>query len=49
MVVDAFIYFVAIGSGTATGVGIVAWIGWKIIQRSNRKGNVEKNKRKAVV
>jgi len=28
-------YFV--GLGTALGVGTVAWIGWKVVKRSNNK------------
>lgn len=44
MVVDAFVYMYVVGAGLAFGVGTVAWIGWKMIQRSNRK-----TKRKAVV
>lgn len=45
MVVDAFIYFFFIGAGTASGVGAVALIAWKIVQRSNHK----MSKRRGVV
>lgn len=45
MVVDAFFYMFVVGAGTASGVGVVALIGWKIVQRSNNK----RLKRRAVV
>lgn len=32
-----FVYFFFIGAGTAAGVGVVAWIGWKIVARAQRK------------
>ena len=32
-----FVYFFFLGAGLATGVGVVAWVGWKIVQRSQRK------------
>lgn len=48
MVVDAFIYMYFIGAGVTAGAGTVAFIGWKVVQRSLRKQ--EKTvKRKAVV
>lgn len=34
---EAFIYFFFIGSGTATGFAVVAFISWKVVQRSQRK------------
>lgn len=46
MVVDAFVYMYVVGSGTALGVGTVVFIGWKIVQRSNKKVT---KKRKAVI
>lgn len=33
----AFVYFFVIGAGAASGVGVVAWIGWKIVARAQRK------------
>lgn len=45
---EAFLYFYFIGAGTAAGVASVAWIAWKVVQRSN-KGKKETKKRKAVV
>ncbi|WP_169819267.1 hypothetical protein [Anaerobacillus arseniciselenatis] len=44
--VDVFIYFYFIGAGGAAGVGTIAFLGWKIVQRSKRKSSP---KRKAVV
>jgi len=43
---EAFLYFYFIGSGTAAGVATIAWIGWKVVQRGNKK---ETKKRKAVI
>lgn len=37
MVVDAFIYMYFVGAGTALGVASVAFVGWKVVQRSNNK------------
>lgn len=37
MVVDAFMYMYFVGAGTALGVASVAFLGWKVVQRSNRK------------
>lgn len=37
MVVEAFIYMYFVGLGTALGVGTVVFIGWKFLQRSNKK------------
>lgn len=37
MVVEAFIYMYFVGLGTALGVGTVAFMGWKVVQRSNNK------------
>lgn len=45
MVVDAFFYMFTLGAGAATGVGVVAFFGWKVVQFSNRK----KKQRKAVI
>lgn len=42
--VDAFIYMYFLGLGAALGVGTVAWIGWKVVERSNNK----KSKKKGV-
>ncbi|MFP7202629.1 hypothetical protein SFC08_16790 [Lysinibacillus halotolerans] len=35
--VEAFIYMYFVGLGTALGVGTVAFMGWKVVQRSNNK------------
>lgn len=32
-----FVYFVFLGAGLATGVGMVALLGWKIVSRSRRR------------
>ncbi|KIQ93628.1 hypothetical protein LH47_02309 [Anoxybacillus thermarum] len=45
MVVDAFFYMFTLGAGAASGVGVVAFFGWKLVQFSNRK----KKPRKAVI
>lgn len=37
MVVEAFIYMYFVGLGTALGVASVVFIGWKVVQRSNKK------------
>lgn len=34
---DAFVYMFFVGSGVASGVAVVAWVGWKVVQRSNNK------------
>lgn len=34
---EAFIYMFFVGSGTALGVSSIAWISWKVVQRSNKK------------
>lgn len=39
---DAFIYMFVVGSGTSLGVACIAWLSWKVVQRSN----VKKTKRK---
>ncbi|GGJ63384.1 hypothetical protein GGR02_001396 [Anoxybacillus voinovskiensis] len=46
MVVDAFFYMFTLGAGAASGVGVVAFFGWKVVQFSNRK---KKQQRKAVI
>lgn len=48
MVVDAFFYMFTLGAGAASGVGVVAFFGWKIVQFSNRKTS-KKQQRRAVV
>ncbi|AEH47126.1 hypothetical protein [Parageobacillus thermoglucosidasius] len=48
MVVDAFFYMFVLGSGAASGVGVVAFVGWKVVQYSNRKA-LKKQQRRAVV
>ena len=35
--VEAFIYMYFVGLGTALGVGTVAFMGWKVVQKSNNK------------
>jgi hypothetical protein len=37
-----------VGAGAASGVGVVAFIGWKLVQYSNRK-TLKKQQRRAVV
>lgn len=34
---EAFIYMFFVGSGTALGVAVVAFLAWKVVQRSNKK------------
>lgn len=41
---DAFIYFFFIGSGTASGFAVVAFISWKVVQRSQNKQPKSKKK-----
>lgn len=48
MVVDVFLYMFFVGAGLATGVGAIAFIGFKIYQRSKNK-EMKQLKRKAVV
>ncbi|KAF0994410.1 hypothetical protein BJQ97_01052 [Geobacillus sp. TFV-3] len=47
MVVDAFLYMFTLGAGAASGVGVVVFLGWKIVQFSNRK--TKKQQRRVVV
>ncbi|MGG1657247.1 MULTISPECIES: hypothetical protein [Geobacillus] len=47
MVVDAFFYMFTLGAGAAAGVGVIAFLGWKIVQFSNRKA--KKQQRRAVI
>lgn len=42
MVVDAFIYMFFVGAGTAAGVASIAFVSWKVVQRSNNKPNKKK-------
>ncbi|WP_169824034.1 hypothetical protein [Anaerobacillus alkalidiazotrophicus] len=48
MVVDVFLYMFFVGSGLATGVGAIVFIGLKIYKRSKNK-ELKLQKRKAVV
>lgn len=48
MVVDVFFYMFFVGAGLATGVGGIAFIGFKIYTRSQNKAE-KQHKRKAVV
>lgn len=34
---EAFIYMFFVGSGTSLGVATIAFISWKVVQRSNNK------------
>ena len=34
---EAFIYMYFVGAGTASGVATVAFLGWKVVQRSKNK------------
>lgn len=43
MVVDAFFYMYVVGAGTAAGVASIAFLSWKVVQRSK----VPKKKKKA--
>lgn len=40
--VDAFIYMYFVAAGAALGVATIAWIAWKVVQRSNRKVSTRK-------
>lgn len=42
MVVDAFMYMYVVGAGTAFGVATVAFVSWKVVQRSNNKPKKKK-------
>lgn len=44
MVVDAFFYMYFVGAGTSAGVGTIVFIGWKVVQRSNKKQATNKRK-----
>ncbi|OKO97017.1 MULTISPECIES: hypothetical protein [Geobacillus] len=46
--VDAFFYMFTLGAGAASGIGVVAFLGWKIVQFSNRK-TLKKQQRRAVI
>ncbi len=35
--VDAFFYMFVVGAGTSSGVAAVAFISWKVVERSKRK------------
>ncbi|WP_162178606.1 hypothetical protein [Virgibacillus salexigens] len=42
--VDAFMYMYVVGAGTAAGVASIAFVSWKIVQRSNSKQTKRKKK-----
>ncbi|GAE32872.1 hypothetical protein [Halalkalibacter hemicellulosilyticus] len=44
--IDAFIYFFFIGSGTATGVSVVGLLVYKYIKRQNEKAPKKARKKK---
>ncbi|WP_017473318.1 hypothetical protein [Amphibacillus jilinensis] len=35
--VDAFVYMFVVGAGTSLGVAVIAFLSWKIVQKSNAK------------
>lgn len=38
---DVFIYMFFLGAGLATGVGVIALIGWRLVKRINRKADLK--------
>lgn len=43
MVVEAFVYMFFVGSGVTSGAACVAFVSWKVYQRST-KGSVKKKR-----
>lgn len=44
---EAFIYMFVVGAGTSLGVATIAFISWKVVQKSNNK-IIKKMQRKGV-
>lgn len=46
MVVDAFFYMYFVGAGTSAGIATIAFVGWKVVQRSKNK--LKKTKKRGI-